>query len=74
MSPDVVHHISVTYYNDLTTKILKVFIDGTYIFNSAKILNPIPLSSSLSLSLLTSNVYFRFIRLWNVNIKPYPAM
>ena len=66
-------HIALSYFDDGNINMFRVYIDGLYKFNSREPLNPIPSATNMRLR-LSRNLYFKFIRLWNVNMKPYPLM
>jgi hypothetical protein len=75
MIPNNLTHVQINSYNDLgsLTIMLKVYINGVYVFNSAQNINPIQSGVAMQLW-VTDLVYFRFVRLWNVYVKPYPLM
>lgn len=77
MKPYNLTHVQISLYSDplsvTPTVMLKVFINGEYMFNSAQNLNPIPSNVPMQLW-ITDKVYFRFVRLWNCYVKPYPLM
>lgn len=66
-------HIAISQYDDGITSMVKMYINGKFIHNQAIKLNALPAATNLQL-VLGSSVYFKFARLWNLNMKPYPLM